>query len=80
MSDEAWWSSSCRSAQQAALESCGQQAAAQYRVGGEGEGGWYVNVRIGKSDEFQVKVSDACFDEKWRLKRDSTCIVKEILL
>jgi hypothetical protein len=47
---------------------------------GEGEGGWYVNFRIGKSEEFQVRVGDACFDEQLRLKRDSTCIVKEILL
>jgi len=47
---------------------------------GEGEGSWYVNFRIGKSDEFQVRVGDACFDEQLRLKRDSTCVVKEILL
>jgi hypothetical protein len=47
---------------------------------GEGEGGWYVDFRIGKSDEFQVRVGDACLDEQLRLKSDSTCIVKEILL
>ena len=47
---------------------------------GEGEGGWYVNFRIGKSEELQVRVGDACFDEQLRLKSDSTCIVKEILL
>jgi len=47
---------------------------------GEGEGGWYVSFRIGKRDEFQVMVGDACFDEQLRLKRVSTCIVKEILL
>ena len=47
---------------------------------GEGEGGWYVSFRIGKGDEFQVRVGDACLDKQLRLKRDCTCHVKEILL
>ncbi len=47
---------------------------------GEGEGGWYVTFSIGKSTEFQVRVGDECFDKQLNLKRDSKCIVKEILL
>jgi hypothetical protein len=47
---------------------------------GEGEGGWYVNFSTGKSAEFQVRVSNECFDEKLSLKRGSKCVVKEILL
>jgi hypothetical protein len=47
---------------------------------GEGEGGWYVNFGTGTNAEFQVRVGNACFGEQLRLKRDSKCIVKEILL
>jgi hypothetical protein len=47
---------------------------------GEGEGGWHVSFSVGKSTEFQVRVSSERFDEQLNLKRDSTCTVKEILL
>jgi hypothetical protein len=47
---------------------------------GEGEGGWHVNFRIGKNDEFQVRVGDACLDEQLRLQRGSTSLVNDILL
>ena len=47
---------------------------------GEGEGGWYLNFATGNNSEFQVRVGNACFDERSRMQRDSKCIVKEILL
>jgi hypothetical protein len=47
---------------------------------GEGEGGWYGSFSAGKSMEFQVGVGDECFDEQLSLKRDSKCVVREILL
>jgi hypothetical protein len=48
---------------------------------GEGEGGWYINFLLGKSTEFQVRVTPACFGNDGHLNdKDPGCIVRELLL